>query len=318
MSMVVVPVSLAQRIIDLRRGGEADPMPVLLSEAADAQALSDELGLLLDLPVLRMQTLATWEPQFGRLPFNECVRRRCALLRDTSEGSADHQLIVTDPFDTDTLAWARTRKLDPGHIETLRVNSPLGEILAAALSVRLRSREIIKERVEDTGRHVVHRLERFLNTLGTIALISPLLGLLGTVFGLIEMFFAVMVSGVGDPLKMAGGIGAVLGLAQQQLPFAPRQAAVLEIGPRPLAAMVEETDVVVLLLQRLDFFRDEAVEFVEIGDEIGRQREIQGALLVKSWFGKTLSVIARSASDEAIQPANAAMQTGLLRLAQNC
>src|SRR5579885_3355712 len=106
--------------------------------------------------------------------------------------------------------WARTRKLDPEHIEALRRTSPLGELLAAALSVRMRSREIIKERVEDTGRHVVHRLERFLNTLGTIALISPLLGLLGTVFGLIRMFFAVMVSGVGDPLKMAGGIGEAL------------------------------------------------------------------------------------------------------------
>lgn len=118
--------------------------------------------------------------------------------------------VVPPELGDQVLAWARTRKLDPGHIETLRVNSPLGEILAAALSVRLRSREIIKERVEDTGRHVVHRLERFLNTLGTIALISPLLGLLGTVFGLIEMFFAVMVSGVGDPLKMAGGIGQAL------------------------------------------------------------------------------------------------------------
>jgi len=107
-------------------------------------------------------------------------------------------------------SWARTRKLDPQHIEALRTNSPLGEILASALSVRLRSREIIKERVEDTGRHVVHRLEKYLNTLGTIALISPLLGLLGTVFGLIKMFFAVMVSGVGDPLKMAGGIGEAL------------------------------------------------------------------------------------------------------------
>jgi biopolymer transport protein ExbB len=106
--------------------------------------------------------------------------------------------------------WARSRQLDPQHVETLRENSPLGEILAAALSVRMRSREIMKERVEDTGRHVVHRLERFLNTLGTIALISPLLGLLGTVFGLIRMFFAVMVSGVGDPLKMAGGIGEAL------------------------------------------------------------------------------------------------------------
>jgi biopolymer transport protein ExbB len=124
--------------------------------------------------------------------------------------SLRRKTVVPPELGAQVLAWARTRKLDPGHIETLRVNSPLGEILAAALSVRNRSREIIKERVEDTGRHVVHRLERFLNTLGTIALISPLLGLLGTVFGLIEMFFAVMVSGVGDPLKMAGGIGQAL------------------------------------------------------------------------------------------------------------
>ena len=106
--------------------------------------------------------------------------------------------------------WARTRKIDPEHLKVLSTNSPLGELLAAALSVRNRPREIIKERVEDTGRHVVHRLERFLNTLGTIALIGPLLGLLGTVFGLIKMFFAVMISGVGDPMKMAGGIGEAL------------------------------------------------------------------------------------------------------------
>jgi biopolymer transport protein ExbB len=106
--------------------------------------------------------------------------------------------------------WARARKIDPEHLKVLSTNSPLGELMAAALSVRNRPREIIKERVEDTGRHVVHRLERFLNTLGTIALIGPLLGLLGTVFGLIKMFFAVMISGVGDPMKMAGGIGEAL------------------------------------------------------------------------------------------------------------
>jgi biopolymer transport protein ExbB len=106
--------------------------------------------------------------------------------------------------------WARSRKIDPEHLNMLSTNSPLGELMAAALSVRNRPREIIKERVEDTGRHVVHRLERFLNTLGTIALIGPLLGLLGTVFGLIKMFFAVMISGVGDPMKMAGGIGEAL------------------------------------------------------------------------------------------------------------
>ncbi|MCR6702352.1 MAG: MotA/TolQ/ExbB proton channel family protein [Dokdonella sp.] len=106
--------------------------------------------------------------------------------------------------------WARTRRLDPDHIRELAASSPLGELLAAALSVRYRSREVIKERVEDAGRHVIHQLERFLNTLGTIALIGPLLGLLGTVIGMIRMFFAVMVSGVGDPMKMAGGIGEAL------------------------------------------------------------------------------------------------------------
>ncbi len=118
--------------------------------------------------------------------------------------------VVPSGLGTEVREWARARKLDPEHLSALRANSPLGELLAAALSVRNRPREIIKERVEDTGRHVVHRLERFLNTLGTIALISPLLGLLGTVFGLIRMFFAVMVSGTGDPLKMAGGIGEAL------------------------------------------------------------------------------------------------------------
>lgn len=107
-------------------------------------------------------------------------------------------------------SWAHSQQLNPSHIQALRENSPLGELLAAALDVRNRPRAEIKERIEDTGRHVVHGLERYLNTLGTIALIGPLLGLLGTVLGLIRMFLAVMVSGVGDPMKMAGGIGEAL------------------------------------------------------------------------------------------------------------
>lgn len=107
-------------------------------------------------------------------------------------------------------SWAHSQQLSPSHIQSLRENSPLGELLASALDVRNRSRAEIKERIEDTGRHVVHGLERYLNTLGTIALIGPLLGLLGTVFGLIRMFLTVMVSGVGDPMKMAGGIGEAL------------------------------------------------------------------------------------------------------------
>nr|WP_198506834.1 MotA/TolQ/ExbB proton channel family protein [Dyella ginsengisoli] len=106
--------------------------------------------------------------------------------------------------------WARKGQLDPKHLETLASGSPLGELLASALVVRDRSRDIIKERLEDTGRHVAHRMERYLNTLGTIALIGPLLGLFGTVIGLIRMFLDVMRGGVGDPMKMAGGIGEAL------------------------------------------------------------------------------------------------------------
>ena len=75
---------------------------------------------------------------------------------------------------------------------------------------RKRSRDVIKEAVEDTGRHVVHDLERFLNTLGTIAGISPLLGLLGTVVGMIKVFSAIMISGVGDANVLAGGISQAL------------------------------------------------------------------------------------------------------------
>ena len=108
------------------------------------------------------------------------------------------------------LEWSRTRKIDPAHVSELAATSPLGEVLAAALSVRQRPREVIRERVEDAGRHVMHELDRYLNTLGTIALIGPLLGLLGTVFGLIRMFLDVMGGGVGDPAKMAGGIGEAL------------------------------------------------------------------------------------------------------------
>ena len=106
--------------------------------------------------------------------------------------------------------WAARNRLDPAHLEALKQNSPLGELLAAALEVRHRPREQIKERVEDIGRHIAHELERFLNTLGTIAGVAPLLGLLGTVFGMIRMFLGILKSGVGDASRLAGGIGEAL------------------------------------------------------------------------------------------------------------
>jgi biopolymer transport protein ExbB len=106
--------------------------------------------------------------------------------------------------------WAARHELDERHLEQLSIESPLGRIFSAALVNRRRSREVIKEAVEDTGRHVVHDLERFLNTLGTIAGISPLLGLLGTVVGMIKVFSAIMISGVGDANVLAGGISQAL------------------------------------------------------------------------------------------------------------
>ena len=107
-------------------------------------------------------------------------------------------------------AWAEQHELDQEHIEALRNSSPTGRILAAALDNRYRSREIIKEVVQDTGRHVIHDLEKYLNTLGTIAGVSPLLGLLGTVIGMISVFSAIITFGVGDPTHLAGGISQAL------------------------------------------------------------------------------------------------------------
>jgi biopolymer transport protein ExbB len=106
--------------------------------------------------------------------------------------------------------WVRHNNLDASHIQTLQQSSPLGEVLAAGLVNRNAPREVLKEAVEDSGRHVVHDLERYLNTLGTIAGISPLLGLLGTVAGMIKSFTAITAQGVGNPTVLAGGISEAL------------------------------------------------------------------------------------------------------------
>jgi len=106
--------------------------------------------------------------------------------------------------------WVSKNQLNHTHIESLHNGSPLGEILAAGLANRHREREIIKESIEDAGRQVVHDLERFLNSLGTIAAITPLLGLLGTVIGMVKVFAAITTHGVGDPTVLAGGISEAL------------------------------------------------------------------------------------------------------------
>jgi biopolymer transport protein ExbB len=118
--------------------------------------------------------------------------------------------VVPDGLGGQVEEWAARHELDRRHIEQLRSGSALGRVLAAALANRHRPRGLIKEAVEDTGRHVVYRLERFLNTLGTIAGISPLLGLLGTVIGMIKVFASILEHGVGDANVLAGGISEAL------------------------------------------------------------------------------------------------------------
>ena len=118
--------------------------------------------------------------------------------------------VVPDGVGDMVEGWAARHELDLRHLNELRSGSALGRVLAAALRNRHRPRDLIKEAVEDTGRHVVHELERFLNTLGTIAGIAPLLGLLGTVIGMIKVFSAIMLHGVGNANELAGGISEAL------------------------------------------------------------------------------------------------------------
>jgi biopolymer transport protein ExbB len=108
--------------------------------------------------------------------------------------------------------WTLHKKneLTRERLKALRGSSPLGRILAAGLLNMHHDREVMKEAIEDTGRQVVVELDRFLNTLGTIASITPLLGLLGTVIGMIKVFTAITAMGVGNPTVLAGGISEAL------------------------------------------------------------------------------------------------------------
>lgn len=101
-------------------------------------------------------------------------------------------------------------QLDVKQIQQVHQSAPIGQVFAAGLAYRHASREVLKEVVEDTGRHVVHELERYLSPLGTIAAISPLLGLLGTVSGMIRSFTAITGTGAPNAAVLAGGISEAL------------------------------------------------------------------------------------------------------------
>ncbi len=143
------------------------------------------------------------------LPIITCSVIAAAIILERLWTLQPTRVLPTD-LTTEVWQWVKSGQLDRQHIQSLHQGSPLGQILAEGLSSRHLGREIAKENVEDTGRHVVHELERYLNPLGTIAAISPLLGLLGTVIGMVKVFAAITVYGVGNPGVLAGGISEAL------------------------------------------------------------------------------------------------------------
>ena len=116
------------------------------------------------------------------------------------------------PADLVPYIWQlyREHKLDESVIRRIKFSSPLGRILAAGLLNQRHGREMMKTSIEEVGRQVTHELERYLNALGSIASITPLLGLLGTVDGIIRVFSDISVGGMGDPSVLSGGISEAL------------------------------------------------------------------------------------------------------------
>ncbi|MBS8241637.1 MotA/TolQ/ExbB proton channel family protein [Marinobacter lipolyticus] len=106
--------------------------------------------------------------------------------------------------------WIKKKELNGRKLKALQGSSPLGRILAGGLMNAKHGREIMKESIEHEASQVIHDLERFLNPLGTVATITPLLGLLGTVIGMIKVFAEIQLAGVGDAGNLAGGISEAL------------------------------------------------------------------------------------------------------------
>ncbi|WP_336366751.1 MotA/TolQ/ExbB proton channel family protein [Marinobacter sp. C2H3] len=106
--------------------------------------------------------------------------------------------------------WIKNKDLNGRKLKALQASSPMGRVLASGLLNAKHGRDIMKESIEHEASQVIHELERFLNPLGTVATISPLLGLLGTVIGMIEVFADIQTAGVGKAGNLAGGISQAL------------------------------------------------------------------------------------------------------------
>lgn len=106
--------------------------------------------------------------------------------------------------------WIKNNELDSNRLRELRLSSPLGQVLAAGLVNARHGRQAMMDAIEHSANLVIHEMERYLNTLGTIAAITPLMGLLGTVIGMIRVFTEIMIQGTGNPNALAGGISEAL------------------------------------------------------------------------------------------------------------
>ena len=118
--------------------------------------------------------------------------------------------IVPANLRSQILELVKSRKITAEKIKVIENHSPMGAVYAAGLKNISHGREAVREGLEESGKIVVHGLGRYLNTLGTIASITPLIGLLGTVIGMVKVFTAITVSGVGDPTVLSGGISEAL------------------------------------------------------------------------------------------------------------
>jgi biopolymer transport protein ExbB len=131
-----------------------------------------------------------------------------ALIIERSVSLHDSKIIPPQLFDQVVAVYQRQGVSDEV-LEKLAKDSPLGAVLAAGLRNHKSSRYVMKEAIEEAGRAVAHDLERFLTTLGTIAAAAPLLGLFGTVIGMIEIFGSQSPTGA-NPQQLAHGISIAL------------------------------------------------------------------------------------------------------------
>jgi biopolymer transport protein ExbB len=123
--------------------------------------------------------------------------------------SLQRRRVIPDRLLDEVLTLHRARQATPEMVQKLESGSPLGRVFATGLRHSLEGRDTMKEAMEETGRAVAHELERYLGALGTIAAVTPLLGLFGTVVGMIEIFGATAPSGT-NPQALAHGISVAL------------------------------------------------------------------------------------------------------------